>query len=135
MSTIDTTTAYAFQTHAGGWRVTGSRVSLDSVVWGYHSGLTPEEIVAQFPSLSPEQVYGAIAFYLRNRAEIDLYLKQQEKEWEKLQAESAARMGPLLERLRARRLEGLNSAGSSRVLFAIWPTMIFELILCSQYGG
>ncbi len=110
-STVESTAAYAFQTHSGGWRVTGSRVSLDSVVWGYHSGRTAEEIVAEFPSLSPEQVYGAIAFYLRNRAEIDRYLKQQATEWEKLEAETAARMSPLLERLRVRRLESRGSTG------------------------
>lgn len=112
MSTIDTPAAYAFQTPEGGWRVTGSRVSLDSVVWGYRSGLAPEEIVAQFPSLSPEQVYGAIAFYLRNRSEIDRYLEQQEEEWEKLRAETESRIGPLIERMRATWRERLESTRS-----------------------
>jgi uncharacterized protein (DUF433 family) len=51
---------YAFLTPDGGWRVTGSRVSLDSVVRCYWEGLSPEAIVDAFPSLSPEQVYGAL---------------------------------------------------------------------------
>ena len=103
MATIDTSSAYAFQTPEGGWRVTGSRVSLDSVVWGYSSGLSPEEIVAQFPSLTPEQVYGAIAFYLRNREAIEKYLQEQERSWEQLQRESAERHPDLIRRMRERR--------------------------------
>lgn len=93
---------YAFQTEAGGWRVTGSRVSLDSVVHMYHEGADPETIVRQFPSLSPEQVYGAIAFYLRNREAIDAYLEEQRKRWDKLREESAERNRDLREKIRQR---------------------------------
>lgn len=38
----------------------------------------PESIMQSFPLLSLEQVYGAIAFYLANRAEIDVYLTAKE---------------------------------------------------------
>lgn len=41
-------------------------------------GLSPESIVHSFPLLTLEQVYGAIAFYLANRAEIDAYLEAEE---------------------------------------------------------
>lgn len=62
--------------HDGGYWVADSRVSLDSVVYAFLDGLSPETIVAEcFPVLSLEQVYGAIAYYLANRAEIDLYLE------------------------------------------------------------
>lgn len=102
MATVATEpVAYAFQTEAGGWRVTGSRVSLDSVVHMYHEGADPETIVRQFPSLSPEQVYGAIAFYLRNRKAIDAYLEEQRKRWDELRARCEEQNRPLLERLRA----------------------------------
>jgi len=112
MASVDTSTAYAFQTPQGGWRVTGSRVSLDSVIWGYWSGLTPEEIVVQFPTLTSEQVYGAIAFYLRNRQEIDEYLEKQAGEWEKLRAETALRIGPLIERMRSKSLQDIEATDS-----------------------
>lgn len=92
---------YAFLTPEGGWRVTGSRVSLDSVVHCYWEGLSPESIVDAFPSLSPEQVYGAIAFYLRNQAEIDRYLGEQEVRWEEFRQESERKNAALLQRLRA----------------------------------
>src|ERR1043165_6584969 len=91
---------YAYKTEQGGWRVVGSRVSLDSVIHSYWQGKSPEAIVEEFPTLSAEQVYGAIAFYLRNKKEIDEYLGQQEIKWEELKARSEAQSGPLLERLR-----------------------------------
>jgi uncharacterized protein (DUF433 family) len=100
MSTIDAATAYAFQTHTGSWRVTGSRVSLDSVVHSHKQGLSPEQIVADFPSLTLEQVYGAIAFYLHNREAIEEYLRLQQQEWEKLRQESEERSPDLLRRVR-----------------------------------
>lgn len=48
----------------GAYRVAGSRVSLDSIVYCFREGLSPESIAESFPTLTLEQVYGAIAFYL-----------------------------------------------------------------------
>lgn len=97
-----TAVEYAFKTEAGGWRVVGSRVSLDSVIHGYLRGESPEAICDNFETLSLEQVHGAIAFYLHNKAEIDQYLADQEALFEKLRAESKRQNAPLLERLRQR---------------------------------
>jgi uncharacterized protein (DUF433 family) len=58
--------------------IEGTRVSLDSIVYAFRQGLSPESIVQSFPLLTLEQVYGAIAFYLANRAEIDAYLTTEE---------------------------------------------------------
>lgn len=58
--------------------VEGTRISLDSIVYAFRSGASPESIMQCFPLLSLEQVYGAIAFYLANRAEIDAYLAAEE---------------------------------------------------------
>jgi|ERR1041384_165542 uncharacterized protein (DUF433 family) len=66
----------------GGYRVRGTRVSLDSVVYRFLEGLSPESIQADcFPVLTLEQVYGAITFYLRNRAEVDAYLQRADEEY------------------------------------------------------
>jgi uncharacterized protein (DUF433 family) len=70
------------------YKVAGSRVSLDSVVYAFLNGQSPEGIVDSFPTLSLEQVYGAITFYLSNRDEIDAYLKQGEEEFESLRRAS-----------------------------------------------
>lgn len=62
--------------------VEGTRISLDSVVYAFQSGLSPESIVQSFPLLTLEQVYGAIAFYLANHTEIDAYLAAEEAAFE-----------------------------------------------------
>lgn len=59
--------------------VEGTRISLDSVVYAFQKGFSPESIVQSFPLLTLEQVYGAIAFYLANRADIDVYLAAEEE--------------------------------------------------------
>ena len=65
----------------GFYRVAGTRVSLDSIVHAFVSGQSAESIAQSFPVLTLEQVYGAIAFYLAHREEIDRYLEAQEKDY------------------------------------------------------
>lgn len=68
-----------------GYWVTGTRVSLDSVVIAFQSGLSPETIASEcFPSLTLEQVYGAVTYYLGHKAEIDKYIEEAEADFEKL---------------------------------------------------
>lgn len=70
--------------HNNGYQVSGTRVSLDSWVYCFREGLSPESIQADcFPTLTLEQVYGALTFYLHNLDEIDECLKQSETEEEK----------------------------------------------------
>ncbi len=64
---------YIEQRDNGYW-ILGTRVSLDSVVYRFLEGLSPETIQADcFPTLTLDQVYGADedyeAFRQRNRAE------------------------------------------------------------------
>lgn len=67
----------------GAYWVAGTRVSLDSVVYEFLNGQTAENIAASFPVLSLEQVYGAIAYYLGHRAEIDAYLRAGMSQYER----------------------------------------------------
>jgi uncharacterized protein (DUF433 family) len=88
----------------GGYYLTGSRVSLESVICLFLDGASPETIVDEFPTLSLEQVYGAVTFYLANRAKIDAYLSETDKLWEKARKSQSPIPAPLRERLeRARR--------------------------------
>jgi uncharacterized protein (DUF433 family) len=64
--------------------VSGTRVSLDSIVYAFLEGQTAESITQSFPVLTLEQVYGAITFYLANRSDIDAYLRREEEEFEAL---------------------------------------------------
>lgn len=59
-----------------GWYVRESRVSVDSLIYAFRDGLSAEAIAREcFSALSLEQVYGAITFYLANRAELDAQLR------------------------------------------------------------
>lgn len=52
------------------------------MVYAFQKGVSPEGIVQSFPLLTLEQIYGAIAFYLTNRVEIDAYLAAEEAAFE-----------------------------------------------------
>ena len=68
-----------------GYWIAGTRVSLDSVVFAFKDGLSPETIAAEcFPVLTLEQVFGAITYYLAHRSEIDEYLKNASEQFESL---------------------------------------------------
>jgi uncharacterized protein (DUF433 family) len=67
----------------GGYYVAGTRVSLDSVVYSFKAGDSPETIRQNFSSLSLEQVYGAIAFYLAHEREVDANVREGEEEIER----------------------------------------------------
>jgi uncharacterized protein (DUF433 family) len=64
----------------GGYYLKGSRISLDSIVYSFNEGESPETIRRNFPALTLEQVYGAIAFYLGNQAEVDRNIRKGEEE-------------------------------------------------------
>src|SRR5437870_12863028 len=66
----------------GGYYVAGTRISLDSVVYSFNEGNSPEAIQEDFPLLKRAQIYGAIAFYLDHQAEIDECLARSEREFE-----------------------------------------------------
>jgi len=68
----------------GGYWIAERRISLDSIVYSWQRGASPESIQRSFPLLTLEQVYGAITFYLAHQPEIDAYLKQGEAEFERL---------------------------------------------------
>lgn len=87
------------------YRITGTRVSLDSVVYDYLSGLSPESIADNFDSLSLEQVYGAITFYLSHRDEVDQHLMSNREKFDTLR-KKARESHPLL----YRKLEEMQEA-------------------------
>jgi uncharacterized protein (DUF433 family) len=74
----------------GAYRVAGTRVSLDSIVYDFISGQSAESIAQSFPVLTLEQVYGSIAFYLANRENIDRYLDAQQQDYEGKRAAARA---------------------------------------------
>ncbi len=67
--------------------VIGSKVALESVVYEYEGGASPESILLAYPGLgSLENVYGAITYYLANRREVDAYLEETGKLWDSMRS-------------------------------------------------
>jgi len=56
--------------------IKGTRFPVSSVAIHYHRGLTAEDILRDFPQLTPTQVYGALAYYFDHREEIDADIEQ-----------------------------------------------------------
>lgn len=86
-------------------RVGGTRVTLDSVVDAFQEGLTAEEILDEYPSLSLADVYAVIGYYLRHRGEVEEYIAAQQRRSAEVRLQDEARYDKrgIRERMLARR--------------------------------
>lgn len=56
-------------------RIQGTRIGIENILYEYiYRCKTPEEIATQFHTVSLEQVYATILYYLHNKAEVSAYL-------------------------------------------------------------
>ncbi|MBI4618365.1 MAG: DUF433 domain-containing protein [Planctomycetes bacterium] len=61
-------------------RIAGHRVRvLDIVAWHEKRGLSPDEIVDLFPSITLADVHAALAYYFDHRDEIEAELRQEDR--------------------------------------------------------
>jgi len=87
----------------------GTRISLDSIIYAFREGCSPETILEDFEGLTLAHVYGAIGFYLDHQTETDAYLLQRKKQWDELERLGTPASQDLLERIeRARRNVSLH---------------------------
>ena len=70
----------------------GTRFPVSSVVIHYQQGSTAEEILKEFPQLSPPQVYGALAYYFEHQAEIAAEIEKIHLIEEQLDADPSLRL-------------------------------------------
>jgi uncharacterized protein (DUF433 family) len=63
----------------GSFYLAGSRVPLAHLVREFQHGELPEAIRSHYPTLTLEQVYGAITFYLGSQAEVDAEIAERER--------------------------------------------------------
>jgi uncharacterized protein (DUF433 family) len=89
----------------GVYRVGGTRISLDSLVYLYREGISAEGMVESYPALTLEQVYGALAYYLANQKRVDSYLAEGERRDEALHQASRVENADLITKLRRARHE------------------------------
>lgn len=88
----------------GVYYIPGTRISLDSIVYAFLEGCSPETIREDFAGLTLAHVYGAIAFYLDHQTETDAYLLQRREQWAELERKGTPASPDLQARLdRARR--------------------------------
>jgi uncharacterized protein (DUF433 family) len=85
------------------YRVGGTRVSLDSLVYLFREGVSAESMVESYAALTLEQVHGALAFYLANQTEIDAYLAEGQRESESQHRQSRETNADLIAKLRRAR--------------------------------
>ena len=64
----------------GAVRVGETRVLFDLVIRSYLRGDTPEDIVREYPTLNLADTYGAIAYYLQHRDQVEEYLQRREEQ-------------------------------------------------------
>ena len=82
-------------------RLKGTRVGIEQVVSAYLAGQIPEEIAVEFPTVTLEQVHGAIAYYLGDREKTDAYLRRWRSRCRQARTDQdKARQPELIQRLR-----------------------------------
>jgi uncharacterized protein (DUF433 family) len=94
----------------GGYYIAGTRIGLDRVAYDFRNGRPAEAIFDAYPSVgSLAKVYGPIAFILVHPAEVEAYLKDQERIFEEFKSEHPmpAGMTERFERLKNERSANL----------------------------
>ena len=98
--------AKTYVENMGAYRVAGSRVSLDSIVYAFLRGESPDGIAESFPALTLEQVYGAIAFYLAHP-----YLRAGKADFERLREQARRDQPSLYAKIEAARGDTITPRG------------------------
>jgi len=96
-------------------RIKGTRVGIETVLDDYLNGASPEEIAARYRTLTLEQVYATITYYLRNQKEVDEYLERWRAYAEAAWQEQQRNPPPVVRRLRelkARRQSQVEAVAS-----------------------
>lgn len=105
MALAESTSIIPLTTTDGVIRITGTRVTLDTVVGAFNDGATAEEIVQQYPSLALADVYTVLGYYLNRKASVDAYIAERQQRSAAVRVQNEQRFDPvgIRERLLARR--------------------------------
>ena len=77
----------------GVFRITGTRVTLDSIVREFKDGATAEQIQEDFPSVTLSDIYSVIAYYLQHSRAVEDYLSAQAQAAKEVRREMGGRVG------------------------------------------
>ena len=82
-------------------RIDGHRITVKHIILDHQrEGLSPDEIVSAYPSLTLSDVYAALAYYHAHRADIDADIKADDEHWAEIERQNPRR---LIDRLRQRK--------------------------------
>ncbi|MGH2351794.1 MAG: DUF433 domain-containing protein [Chloroflexota bacterium] len=95
-------------------RLKGTRVGIETVLYDFiHRSRLPEEIAASYPSLTLEQVYATITYYLHNKDAVTRYLADWIEHGRRMREEQNRNPSPAILRLRRIAAERRAAAAQS----------------------
>jgi uncharacterized protein (DUF433 family) len=82
-------------------RLKGHRIGIETILYDYiYRSCSPEEIQETYPTLSLEQVYATITYYLHDKEKIDQYIASWIEHGDRMWAEQQRNPSPAILRLR-----------------------------------
>jgi uncharacterized protein (DUF433 family) len=82
-------------------RIKGHRIGIEDVLYEYiFNAKSPDELQRRFPTLTLEQIYATLTYYLHNKEKIDAYLTDWIEFGERMRAEQAKNPPAPMARLR-----------------------------------
>jgi uncharacterized protein (DUF433 family) len=70
-------------------RIDGHRITVEDVaIWHERMGMSPDEIVSAYPSITLSDVHAALAYYFENRERIDADIRDGERFVEQMKAKA-----------------------------------------------
>jgi uncharacterized protein (DUF433 family) len=92
-------------------RIKGHRIGIESILYEYlFREQTPEQILCRFPSLTLEQVYATILYYLSHREEVGAYIREWIEWGDRMRAEQDRNPPPVVVRLRSLKAQQQSAA-------------------------
>ena len=89
-------------------RIKGTRIGIETVLYDFiHRLRSPEEIANTYPSLTLEQVYATILYYLHNKEAVSKYLADWMEWGREMRRQQEANPSPGIQRLRKIKAERL----------------------------
>ncbi len=81
-------------------RVKGTRVGIETILYDFiHRSQSPETITRSYPSLTLEQVYATITYYLHNKEAVSTYLTEWIEHGKRMREQQAKNPTPVMRRL------------------------------------
>jgi uncharacterized protein (DUF433 family) len=84
-------------------RIKDHRIGIESVLYEYiHNQKTPDEIAERFPTLTLEEIFATILYYLHNKEQIHQYMTDWIEYGRRMREEQEKNPPPVLLKLRKR---------------------------------